>query len=132
MFIVVRQVEEFQNVLKCLEVQIKFPMTTNCFAILSRGYCQNKKKKKISETLFIKQNECVPLRISYHLHFLRVSTSKLDHGSLGPVQNKECYSLFAYTFWHFVLLFIKKLCFCYFHFFFYEVLSFKHTILKLH
>ena len=41
--------------------------------------------------------ECVPLTISYHLYFVRISkvSSMLHHGSVGRVHSKECYLIIA-------------------------------------
>ena len=63
--------------------------------------------------------ECVPLTIFYHLHFLRISKvwSMLHYGSIGRVQNKECYFIFTYNFAAFFLFLIKKLAFVFFIFF---------------
>ena len=59
--------------------------------------------------------ECVPLTISCHLHFLRISkvSSMLHHGPVGRVHIKECYFIFICTFlfFFFLLFFIKKKCF---------------------
>ena len=65
--------------------------------------------------------ECVPLTISHHLYFLRISkvSSMLLHGSVGRVHSKEYHFIFKYTFFTFFFVFHqKKLCFYRFHFFF--------------
>ena len=55
---------------------------------------------------------CVPLTVSYHLYFFRVSksSSMLHHRSLGLVHSKECYFIFAYTFLAFFAAFRQKGC----------------------
>ena len=65
--------------------------------------------------------DCVPLTISYHLYFLRISKvwSMLYLGSVGRVQRKQYISLFTYTFLECSYCFSSKnLCFCHFYFFF--------------
>ena len=64
----------------------------------------------IDDTFWCK--ECVPLAISYHLYFLRISKVQcmLHHESVERVQSKERYYMFTYTFWLFLLFFIKKIC----------------------
>ena len=51
--------------------------------------------------MFQEPLECVPLIISDHLYFLRVSEvwSMFHHQSVGRFQSKRCYCMFTYTFW---------------------------------
>ena len=62
----------------------------------------------------------VPLTISYHLYFLRISKvlSKSHYGLVGRVHSKECYLIFTYTFLAFLFCFSSKnLCLYHFHIF---------------
>ena len=55
-------------------------------------------------------NKCVPLTISYHLYFLRISEvwSILHHGSVRQSQGKECYFILTHSFfWHFFVILHK-------------------------
>ena len=62
-------------------------------------------------------NECVPLTISYHLYFLRISkvSSMLHHGSMGQAHSKECYFCYFLS---------KNFCFYPFHFLFWWSIKF--------
>ena len=65
--------------------------------------------------------ECVSLKISYNLHFFRISkvSSMLHHRPLEIVHSKECYFIFTYIYLAFVCCFSsRKLCFYHIHFFF--------------
>ena len=76
--------------------------------------------------------ESVPLTISYHLCFLRISKvwGMLHNGSVGRVQSKQCYFMFTYTFLVLFCLFSSKNCvFIIFISFFDEVSSFRNRIL---
>ena len=61
-----------------------------------------------------------PLTISSYSYFLRLCKvlSMLHHGSVGRVQNKECYFMFSQTFDLFWLFFIVKYVFLSFSFLF--------------
>ena len=72
-------------------------------------------------------NECVPLTISYHLYFLRISkvSSMLHHGSVWQAHSKECYFNFAYNFLALFCYFLSKnFCFYPFHFLFWWSIKF--------
>ena len=61
--------------------------------------------------ILIGEQGCVPLTISYHLYFFRISKvwSMLHYASVGRVHSKECYLIITYTFLaFFCLIFIKK------------------------
>ena len=74
----------------------------------------------VSLYCFVWYVEYVPLTISYHLYFLRISSSMLHHGSTGRVHSiKECCFIILYTFLTFFCYFSsKKMYFYHFHFFF--------------
>ena len=61
--------------------------------------------------------ECVPLTISYHLYFFRISKvlSMLLHVSVRRVSSKEYCFIFTYTFLAFFGFFLSK-CLCFYHF----------------
>ena len=72
-------------------------------------------------------NECVPLTISPHLYFLRISkiSSMLHHGSVGQAHSKECYFNFTCNFLTLFCYFSSKnLCFYRFHFLFWWSIKF--------
>ena len=76
--------------------------------------------------------ECVPLTISYHLHFPRISKvwSMFHHGSLGQVLSKEYYFVFTYNFLTFFLFcFSSKVFFLIFISFLDKVSNFRNRIL---
>ena len=76
--------------------------------------------------------ESVPLTITFHLCFLRISKvwGMLHNGSVGRVQSKQCYFMFTYTFLVLFCLFSSKNCvFIIFISFFDEVSSFRNRIL---
>ena len=58
----------------------------------------------------VRFSECVPLTISCHLYFHRISkiSSMLHHGSVSveQIHSKECYFIFTYTFLAFVVAFL--------------------------
>ena len=65
----------------------------------------------------------VPLTISYHLDFVRISLkfgAYLHHGLVGRVKSKDCYLSARLLFRRFLLLFV--LHFYHFHFFCYDTL----------
>ena len=74
-------------------------------------YIERDEKKK-SASIFNAITECVPLAISFHLYFLRISKvwSMLHHGSVGQVQSKECYFRFYVLYDIFLLFLNKKKC----------------------
>ena len=79
--------------------------------------------------------QCVPLRVSYHVYFFRVSqvSSMLHEGSVGWVHSKECSFILTYTFLAFFCFSQKKLVFLSFSFlfFFYKVLNFHNRKLRI-
>ena len=92
---------------------------------------QSLKYKCATEATIIYSSEFVPLTISYHLYFLRISDvpSMLHHVSVGWVYIKECYFIVTYTFLAFLLLFLSQnLCFYHFHFFFFSFFFFWWSI----
>ena len=96
-------------------------------------YHIEKDKKKDYASIINVNTECVPLTISFHLYFLRISRvwSMLHHGSMGQVQSKECYFMFRYTFVTFFVVFYQKVCiFIIFVSFSDEVSNFRKKILS--
>ena len=79
-----------------------------------------------------KEYECVPLTISYHLYFLRISyiLSLLNQGSVEWVQSKECYFKFTHNFLAFFIFFHQKICafIIFISFFFDEVSKLRNKI----
>ena len=72
-------------------------------------------------------NGCVPLTITYHLYFLRISkvSSMLHHRSLGRVHSKEYYFIFTYTLFSVFCCFSSKsLCFYHFHFHYFILMKY--------
>ena len=65
------------------------------------------------------ETECVPLTISYYLHFPRIckAWSMFHHGSLGWVLSKEYYFVFTYNFLTFFFCFSSKIFFDFYSFF---------------
>ena len=59
----------------------------------------------------IRHQECIPVTISYHSYFLRISKvwGMLHHGSVGRVQSEECYFMFPCTFLAFFCCFSSKI-----------------------
>ena len=96
-------------------------------------YIYSERWEKKHASIFNATKKCVPLTISFHLYFLRISKvwSMLHHGSVGQVQSKECYFKFTHTLlWHFFVVFHQKICvFIIFISFFDEVSNFRNKIL---
>ena len=82
----------------------------------SYEYCEIFRSTYFEEHL--RSSEFVPLTISYHVYFLRISkvSSMLHHRTVGKIRCKECYLHILSL--HFLLLFIKKYVFLSFSFLF--------------
>ena len=91
----------------------------NCLTIL----------KVYFKTQMCPRPSSVPLTISYHLDFLRISLkfgAYLHHGSMGRVQSKECYFKCTLTFQSFFVVF----CFSFLSFQSFPLLN-KNNTLKI-